>query len=1033
MSASDVQLRETHRDDAEHEGGDGAPGEITSILQNITALIAAADRRQEEALRELHARLEGLGHEARSVRGRVPDEYVPDFERIEEGLTQIAGRISRAEIERMALRYDAEQTRAAQQMRGLADHDGDDTTASVTADPLHDAAPHPSQSQAESAAPAPLRSAIAVPEALRGTLSAEVRRTSPADIDPFDLVDSTRPGDPAHPWDIEAAEALTRVYESLAGKARLEPQAEAQRAVYDLDEPVAPIPPEAKYHQAESLSAPVVAPQQVAAEPAPATPVLDFGRDWLEARFADIASRVEQSMLELRSQPAPIDLYGRFDQLESRFGAVLEGVASRSDTDGLRQFETHLDELAHHVESAQLQLQRLDTIEAQLNAVMDKLSDQRLSQILEQSSPAGVDAERIAHAAAEQVAQRLSSLVPATGSSEDGKRLDDLRAMLDTFMSERRQGEEQTASMLDTMQHAMIRLLDRVDAIEFSPNAAGQDPESDYAPPATASALGVQPALGMGAHGSANLRPQPEDKGSRIEPSLQPSEAKPFQLSTEGEDNTQAKPDDGRPQMRVTDVTRDQLIADARRAMQAAAAKREAEAELAAAQENAPPRDGGASTGGISKSTRRIMVGACTLMLLSSAVLLLMPRKQAPAPVTDPKASTQLAPAEKTVTAPTAPVAAPTPAPPVTVAPSAPIVKVPDKAAEAPKPSRQSIPKEFLPKSVPETAIDELSSPVDLGSGRGMVQESKASGAVFPGITLHGGGMSPLDVARAKEQQRVADISTRLGQAQSAAIQETGSIPIGYAPDGMPQHGQAARLADTPPSAARSVAAAANEMPPLMIGPSSLRQAAAKGDPSAEFEVAARFAEGKGISQDFNQAVRWYQRAASQSHAPAQYRLGTLFERGLGVKADAARARVWYQQAADQGHVKAMHNLAVLSASRESGSPDYATAGRWFKEAAERGLADSQYNLAVLCESGLGMQKDLPQAYKWFSIAARSGDREARRRLDILRPKLSASEIAAGEGLVSAYVPKLADRLVNDAHAAGEAWKGRANGDTPAG
>ena len=76
-----------------------------------------------------------------------------------------------------------------------------------------------------------------------------------------------------------------------------------------------------------------------------------------------------------------------------------------------------------------------------------------------------------------------------------------------------------------------------------------------------------------------------------------------------------------------------------------------------------------------------------------------------------------------------------------------------------------------------------------------------------------------------------------------------------------------------------------------MLGPLSLRHAAAKGDAKAQFEVAARYAEGKGIPRDFGQAATWYQRAAAQGLAPAQYRLGALYERGLGVSTDPARAR----------------------------------------------------------------------------------------------------------------------------------------------
>ncbi len=213
-------------------------------------------------------------------------------------------------------------------------------------------------------------------------------------------------------------------------------------------------------------------------------------------------------------------------------------------------------------------------------------------------------------------------------------------------------------------------------------------------------------------------------------------------------------------------------------------------------------------------------------------------------------------------------------------------------------------------------------------------------------------------------------------------------------------------LEATPPVSSEQPAGVV-EMPPATIGPLSLRISASRGDPGAEFEIAARMAEGKGVKQDFKQAMVWFQRAANHGLAPAQYRLGTLYERGLGDKVDLQRARVWYKRAADQGNVKAMHNLAVLSAGRESGKPDYTTAAHWFNEAAERGLADSQFNLGVLYENGLGVPLDGQQAYKWYALAVRGGDKEAAKRRDQLATKLDQASFAAAEQMVPRGTPSL--------------------------
>ena len=105
-----------------------------------------------------------------------------------------------------------------------------------------------------------------------------------------------------------------------------------------------------------------------------------------------------------------------------------------------------------------------------------------------------------------------------------------------------------------------------------------------------------------------------------------------------------------------------------------------------------------------------------------------------------------------------------------------------------------------------------------------------------------------------------------------------------------------------------------SETPPAEVGSEALRQAAERGEASAQFIVATRYLDGEGVAQDLTQAAHWYQKAALAGLAPAQYRLATLFERGRGVPQDAATAMGWYQRAAEQGNVKDMHNAAVIAA-----------------------------------------------------------------------------------------------------------------------
>ena len=188
--------------------------------------------------------------------------------------------------------------------------------------------------------------------------------------------------------------------------------------------------------------------------------------------------------------------------------------------------------------------------------------------------------------------------------------------------------------------------------------------------------------------------------------------------------------------------------------------------------------------------------------------------------------------------------------------------------------------------------------------------------------------------------------------------------------------------------------------------PMLLRNAAAKGQPAAEYEIGIRYVEGTGVPQNTDEGIRWLERAADAGLAPAHFRIGGLYEKGLGVKKSLATARRHYVIAADKGHAKAMHNLAVLFAEGVEGTPDYKAASQWFRRAAEHGVADSQYNLGILYARGIGIEQNLPESYKWFSLAALQGDQDAAKKRDDVGARLDAASLAAARSAAKAFTPQ---------------------------
>ncbi|MEP7031497.1 MAG: tetratricopeptide repeat protein, partial [Pseudolabrys sp.] len=193
---------------------------------------------------------------------------------------------------------------------------------------------------------------------------------------------------------------------------------------------------------------------------------------------------------------------------------------------------------------------------------------------------------------------------------------------------------------------------------------------------------------------------------------------------------------------------------------------------------------------------------------------------------------------------------------------------------------------------------------------------------------------------------------------------------------------------------------------PIAIGGAKLRSAAVAGDAAASYEVALRFAEGRGVPASLEAAAHWFERAAVKGLAPAQFRYASLLEKGQGGRKDLAQARKLYLAAAGKGNAKAMHNLAVLYAEGIDGKPDYVTAAQWFRKAALRGIADSQYNLGVLCARGLGMEKNVDESYKWFALAAAQGDKEAAKKRDEVAEHLDPAALQVANEAIKSFAPE---------------------------
>ncbi len=128
---------------------------------------------------------------------------------------------------------------------------------------------------------------------------------------------------------------------------------------------------------------------------------------------------------------------------------------------------------------------------------------------------------------------------------------------------------------------------------------------------------------------------------------------------------------------------------------------------------------------------------------------------------------------------------------------------------------------------------------------------------------------------------------------------------------------------------------------------------------------------------DLNKAVDLWLSEANAGDSEAQYILGSLYFEGRGVSQNYTEAMRWFQASAEQGYALSQNALANMYFSATGVDTDYTLAAHWWLLAAEQGISDSQNNLAVAYRDGLGVTKDPKAAIRWFEKAAFQKDIEA--------------------------------------------------------
>ena len=204
------------------------------------------------------------------------------------------------------------------------------------------------------------------------------------------------------------------------------------------------------------------------------------------------------------------------------------------------------------------------------------------------------------------------------------------------------------------------------------------------------------------------------------------------------------------------------------------------------------------------------------------------------------------------------------------------------------------------------------------------------------------------------------------------------------------------------------------------------KQAAERGDPVAQYQLASFYMKGHGVSPNMDEALAWtlkaadnghtdarfevatvlldsaepseqlkakrwleacavdYQKRANDGDTEAQRRLSWMFETGNGVPQNAEKSELWAIEASrrdyEAGEVletEELYNLGVAYFQGDVIEKDFEKAGAIFTQTAEAGLAQAQYSLGLFYANGTAFERNEETAFSWFVKAAAQGHDKA--------------------------------------------------------
>lgn len=170
----------------------------------------------------------------------------------------------------------------------------------------------------------------------------------------------------------------------------------------------------------------------------------------------------------------------------------------------------------------------------------------------------------------------------------------------------------------------------------------------------------------------------------------------------------------------------------------------------------------------------------------------------------------------------------------------------------------------------------------------------------------------------------------------------------------------------------------------------------------------AGFAEGASAYNNKNYSLAYKEilPLAKAGNADAEHLLGLMYYMGRGLPQDYKQAMFWHRKAADQGKADAQYVVGAMYYTGNSVLQDHKQAVVWFRKAAEQNHAEAQQVLGLMYRYHMGgVQQDIVVAYMLWNLAAANGSSNAfDQRAAVLR-MMTPEQVEEGQALSAKWKP----------------------------